>query len=267
MKLKFIVLLLLIGINLQAEQEGTTYSVAYVYMHMDYREYDENNAILDSEKSYFADLSGAKFGLDYRLPATDGTFSQLTLSLNVLTGTTAYTGAYLNNGSGYGSVTSTSANIIMELDGAYLYGVPVSDMFDVFGGVSLGYRRWERGLSSSQIEVYSWGYINPELGAHLAVLQSLDVTLLAGYKYGIAPVMTATGVQDTFKLGSANTLHSRFSVKYTVQDNAAFIFEYIYENQIITKSNTVYDNAGNGYLEPDSTAKNQYLTFGFAFKY
>jgi hypothetical protein len=266
MKLKLIVLLLLIGINLQAEEEGATYSIALVGMSMDYREYDDNKQILDSEKSDFSGIIGFGLGMDYVFNATVENYSQFGLHLTTLAGNTQYVGAYLSGGS-YGSATGNSLNTILDFDGEYLYGITISNSFDALVGGSLGYRSWERTLSDSQIETYSWAYINPEVGVNLQASQELQLRLMLGYKYAINPIMTATGINDNFKLGSANILHITFSTQYQIGEHSHLFVQYLYENQVITKSNVVYGSDGTGYLEPDSTANNQYLKFGVAFKY
>jgi hypothetical protein len=267
MKLKFIILLFLLGINLQAKENGTTFSVALVGMSMDYREYDDNGDILDSEKSDFTDIFGGELGLDYVFNATAQDYSQVGLYLTTVSGNTQYVGALLTNGGGYGSVVSSTKNTLFELEGEYIYGVSIDSGFDVLGGGSIGFKSWERELSAAQVEVYSWAYLNPQVGMNFTASQELELRLMLGYKYGLNPIMTATGIDDNFELGSANTFHLALSSQFKVDEKVNLFIEYLYENQVITKSNVVYGSDATPYLEPDSTANNQYMKFGVAFKY
>jgi hypothetical protein len=254
-------------LNIDAKENTFTYSFSFVGMSMDYCEYDDNGDILDSEKSDFTDIIGFEIGLDYLFDVTAQDYSQVGFHLSSIGGKSVYMGSYLVDGSGYGSVVSSTNNALYDLDGEYLYGVSMSNGIDVLGGISLGFKNWYRELSPSQIEMYRWIYLNPKLGVKLFASQDIELRLMMGYKYGLNPIMTATGIQDDFKLGSANILHLALSTQYQIDQMTALTFEYLYENQVITKSNVVYGSDATPYLEPDSTANNQYMKFGVAFKY
>lgn len=254
--------------NIQAKENGAAYSVAFVGMSMDYREYDNMGYILDSEKSNFNDLVGGELGLDYVFNANTLDYSQIGLHITGVGGTTNYTGSLLSGNGGYGSALSNTKNIIIDMDGEYLFGFNLNEYIDLFGGASIGYRYWKRELSAAQIETYSWAYINPEAGLSLQATTELELRLSGGYKFGLYPVMNASGgINNTFNLGSANILHMALGMQYKINQIIALSIEYLYENQVIKKSNVVYGSNGNYYLEPDSTANNQYLKFGVAFKY
>ncbi|WP_297442972.1 hypothetical protein [Sulfurimonas sp.] len=267
MQLKIFIILVLLVIHLSAKEEGSRYSVGLVGMSMDYREYDDNNQILDSEKSDLSGIIGVELGMDYIVNTSAQDYSQVGLHLTTLWGTTEYVGALLNNGGGYGSVVSSSVNTILDVEGEYLYGVRIANNFDAIAGGSVGYRSWRRELSSYQVEVYSWAYLNPEIGLDFTATRDISLRLLLGYKYGLSPIMTATGIKDNFELGSADTFHLSLNSQFNIDETTSLFIEYLYENQVITKSNIVYSSDGTGYLEPDSNANNQYLKFGVAFKY
>jgi len=249
-----------------AKENNFSLSAALVGMNMDYREYDDTSQILDSEKSDISQMMGIELGLSYVVNAVDDDFSQFDVAFERIVGKTDYVGAYIGSGQGYGSLYGTTVNTIINLEGTYLYGVHFMQQWHFLAGAAFGYRLWQRSLSANQVETYTWGYIAPKVGLQYAK-KLLKITLLLRYKYGISPQMTATGISDTFQLGSANTLDSTLKVNYNITVKSAIYAAYVYENQEIKKSNVVYDSNGNGYLEPDSTANNRYIKFGFVFKY
>ncbi len=65
-----------------------------------------------------------------------------------------------------------------------------------------------------------------------------------------------------FTLGGADIIELSLPISYKYNEKLDMFFEYVYQKQTIEKSNVV-----SGYVEPDSTAKNQYLKAGFAFKF
>ncbi len=265
--MKFFLLLFVFFTVGSAASEGEfSLNTALVGFSMDYKEYDDDSQIIDSEKSDFTQMMGVDLGMTYRLNAVDGSYSQIDVTLLLLAGKTDYVGAYLGSGGGYGSVKSSTDNAIVNLDADYLYGMLLSQKLYLLGGAAFGYREWERSLSANQVEVYSWFYLEPKIGLkYLLQRSSLGATM--GYKYGLNPEMTATGIDGTFKLGAANTLNISLKASYEISLHSEVFCEYIYENQVIEKSNVVYASDGNGYLEPDSEANNQYIKLGAIFKY
>ena len=262
----FLFLCMVFIVSAEASQSEFSLNTALVGYSMDYREYDDNSQILDSEKSDFTQMIGVDLGMSYILYAADGDYSQMDVSLLLLAGETDYSGAYLESGGGYGSVISSSDNTVVNLDADYLYGLALSEKLYLLGGAALGYREWERSLSKSQVEVYSWFYVEPKLGLKY-LFQNSSLSGIAGYKYGIDPVMSATGFKDDFQLGAANTLDLTLKFSYRLSLRSELFCTYVYENQVIDKSNIVYGSDGNGYLEPDSEANNQYIKIGALFKY
>ena len=260
----FVFIFLIVG--LEARESTFLLNTSLVGFSMDYREYDDNSQILDSEKSDFTQMMGVDLGMTYRLSGVDNDYSQIDVSLLLLAGQTDYVGAYLGSGSGYGSVKGNSDNTIVNFNTEYLYGLSLSQKLYFLGGAAFGYREWERSLSKDQVEVYSWFYMEPKVGMKY-LFQKSSLYGIVGYKYGISPEMTATGIDGTFKLGAANTLNFSLKASYEMSLHSELFCTYIYENQIIKKSNVVYASDGNGYLEPDSEANNQYIKFGAEFKY
>ncbi|CAI6147656.1 MAG: hypothetical protein SPLUMA1_SPLUMAMAG1_00481 [uncultured Sulfurimonas sp.] len=91
---------------------------------------------------------------------------------------------------------------------------------------------------------------------------NFSVAALGEYQYGINPKMSATGFSTDFNLGSANIAKLKIPLRYSLNEKVAFFVEYVYELQIIEKS-----NVQDGFLEPDSTANNQYAKIGVVFKF
>ena len=265
MKLLLVMFVVFLSV-VQAKGNDLYFNAGLIGMSMDYREYNDNSQILDSEKSDFSQMMGIELGLSYVLNAADTDFSQFDVAFERIVGKTDYVGAYLDSGKGYGSLQGKTLNTIVNFDVDYLYGLGISERLHLLVGAAFGYRTWERSLSSNQVETYMWAYTAPKLGLQY-VQKLLKITLMLGYKYGISPKMSATGINDTFKLGSANTLATSLKANYAITPKTTVYAVYAYENQEIAKSNVVFGSDGKGYLEPTSTANNQYIKFGFAFKY
>ena len=73
-----------------------------------------------------------------------------------------------------------------------------------------------------------------------------------------------------FSLRRANILELSLPVTYTYSDRISMFIEYTFQQQAIEKSNSIYRTIGVDTYEiwePDSTANNQYLKLGLAFKF
>jgi len=253
--------LLLLASSLFA-QNRVEYALSYVGMSMDYKEYDRAGTLLDSESSNYSDISGVEFACSYFLD----TQSQIDLKVMSLEGDTTYVGSYLNSNQGYGSVVSTTGNKIRDYYLGYSEKNRYRGNLSLLGNLGVGYRYWQRALSVVQVEDYEWYSLRFGIGAEYRY-KALSVACLAEYQYGIRPIMTATGINGEFKLDSADIIELSIPLRYEINDMFALKASYVFTRQEIKESNVVYDNAGNGYVEPDSTAYNQYLKVGVVFKY
>jgi hypothetical protein len=252
---------LLLGSALVAETK-MEYKISFVGMNMDYREYDRLGNILDSEKSGYSDITGAEFQYSYFLD----TNSHIDFNVMGVTGDTEYVGAYIGSGLGYGSVVSTTSNTVRDISLEY-NAKNMSDMnIMLLGGIGVGYRYWQRELSATQIEEYTWYSLRVNAGMEFDY-KDLTTSLIVEYQYGIKPKMTATGISDDFELSSANIVKISVPIRYAVTQNFDLSCAYVFEYQKIEESNVVYASDGNGYLEPDSKAYNQYIQVGLIFKY
>jgi hypothetical protein len=258
---KFLYISLLLASSLFASTR-VEYQVSLIGMNMDYREYDSHGDILDSEKSTFSKMAGAEFG--YKFLFYNNT--NLDFKVTTIAGETDYVGSYLNSDDGYGSLKSTTSNVIEDISLLYNSKSRVDRNINFVVGAGLGYRYWQRKLSSIQIEEYTWFSLRAKAGVEFSY-ENVTTSLIAQYEYGIKPEMTASGFNETFKLSSADIAKLMLPIRVTVNEHFDLTCTYVFEYQKIKESNVVYDANNIGYLEPDSTAYNQYIKVGIVFKY
>ena len=279
MKLLLVMLVVFLSV-VQAKENKFSLSTALVGMNMDYREYDDNNVIQDSEKSTLN--TGLMLGVDlnfaYKKLLDGRNYAKLSAGFRVISGETEYVGSLLNSNKGYGSYVGTTKNIVFDSDVNYRFSHVFNGGFTLSYGIGVGYRSWRRELSVTQIEVYKWLSIRPQVGVIYAI-SIFSVGLDVEYQYGLNPQMTILSTSEnpdtTVNLGAANILQISLPFKVSLNKNIDLFTEYTYENQIIKKSNManylVYDKYGqlvNGeILEPRSEAYNQYIKFGAIFKF
>ncbi|MDH4944557.1 hypothetical protein [Sulfurimonas sp. C5] len=242
---------------------GNTYSAAFVNMDMDYREYDDNGQILDSEQSN--SVTGFELGFGMDLECDDDGCPNLDFKALVLKGNTDYTGAYIGSGLPYGSVKSTTSNLIYDLSLDYTQTDKVNG-FGVTYGLGLGYHSWYRELSSLQNERYYWFYITPVLGFSTEITKNLKIATQFKYKYALRPKMKANLISEEFKLGKTDTIEVTIPVTYSYSEQTEFFVAYTYSKQTIKKSDLV-PQGGYLYYEPKSKTNDNYFKVGISFKY
>jgi hypothetical protein len=243
-----------------------TNSIALVGQSMDYREYNKDGVLVDSEKSAFSEMSGAEINFAFLFDKDANSHSQLDVNFLGLGGNTDYVGSLLDSGQPYGSYVSTTSNYIADTDMTYKRFYKLSDVLEVNYGLGLGYYMWERSLSSSQVELYDWFYLKPTIGATLEITKNLNLGLNLAYKYAINPAMSATSPNVDFSLGGVDVFEASIPLTYTFSNAFDMFVAFEIEQQKIKVSDTQYSD-GDAYYEPDSTAKNQYLKLGMTFKY
>jgi len=261
--MKKILLSLTLFISLLIAETKMEYTVSYVGMNMDYKEYDRTGVLLDSEDSAYSDITGVEFSYGYILDKN----SQIDLSIMSLSGKSDYIGSYLGSNDPYGSLESTTWNEIRDIYIGYSAKNFSRDLgFVLLGNIGFGYRYWERQLSRVQIEEYEWYSIRLGIGAQYQY-RDFTIAIRGEYQYGIDPTMTATGIDEEFHLNSANIMELSIPLRYEINETFALKCTYVFTRQEIKESNVVFDDTGYGYVEPDSTAYNQYLKIGIIFKY
>jgi hypothetical protein len=183
-----------------------------------------------------------------------------------LGGNTQYIGSYLDNNLPYGSLISSTKNYIADVDLTYRKYHQLSDVLEVNYGLGVGYYIWERGLSSSQIELYDWFYVKPEAGVALAITKNVNLGFNLAYKYAINPAMSSTSPSLDFTLGGVEVFEVSVPLIYSFSNTLNMFVAFEYQEQNIEASGIEYVGV-NGYYEPESISKNQYLKMGMTFKY
>lgn len=259
-------LCMLIATNIFAKEIPLSASVSFIGMNMDYREYDLNGNILDSEDSSYLEMGGVEVSFAYRLSEDSLSSSEVKLNGMILGGATKYTGSYINSGLPYGSVVSTTANKIIDTDIVYKRNSHFKNQISLSYGIGIGYRKWKRSLSVSQVEVYSWYSFRPVLGISY-IREKLNFGISIEYQFGFDAKMSASDLNHTFRLGSADILELSFPVSYIYDENIDFFFEVVLQKQSIIESDKLYINSTSYYYEPESTAYNSYIKFGAGYKF
>jgi len=257
--LKFFILILILFVNSYAKDSEVIVSASVVGMSMDYREYDNSGTILDSEQSNMNELGGFELGIGVLLNQEIDSYDTFSFKLMVLNGETIYKGSYIGGGL---PVVDTTQNYIVDTGITYRRSTAMGDNLDFIFGIGLGYYAWERSLSSVQVELYEWYTLRPMIGTRVEITEQLDISFLLEYRYGFNATMSSSYPNLDFTLGSVDLFELSIPIKYKYSEDFSFIGEFVYQKQTIAQS-----NVNSGYYEPDSTAKNQYLKIGVAFKF
>ncbi len=266
---KFIFLLLiLITTNSFGEDSKFISAVSFVGMSMDYTEYGRDGSILDTEESSYLDLSGIEISFGYNTFENDSSSSEITFNFMILGGMTKYIGSMQSSNEGYGSHISSTLNTVVDTDISYKRSNVFNNSVEINYGIGIGYREWNRALSNSQIEGYTWYSIRPMLGISTFNKEKLNFGMFIEYQYGIETMMSASDLNYDFTLGGADILEISFPISYKYDKNIDFFFEATIQKQTIKESNRLYTGNGNEYYyEPKSTAHNNYLKLGIEYRF
>lgn len=266
--LKIIIISALFAGTMLFAKVSAEYSVNFVGMSMDYREYDNNGIIQDSESSGYTDLGGVEFAYKFNMQSESKLeLNSISFTAMILDGSTHYIGSEINSPCNYyGCKEGTNANKIYDFNLDFAHTYQQTPNYKIIVSLGLGYRFWRRELSAQQIEDYKWYSLRPSL-AFSYDYKNLNISPRFEYQYGLRPRMSATGFNKEFKLGGANIIQFTLPVEYTINRSFSVYGAYTYQYQKIRESNVVYDNSGIGYLEPQSKAYNEYMKFGIIFKY
>ncbi|MBU0632059.1 hypothetical protein KKA17_05385 [bacterium] len=248
-----------------AYENNFQYSLAFVGMGMDYKEYNPNGVLLDSETSSLGEITGYEMGLDYILDSDRYTSDEIGIDLMVLDGKSAYKGSLLGSGNPYGSYVSTTQNSFIDTSIKYKHTDIYEGMLHFSYGLGLGYYAWNRKLSSSQEELYSWFSLRPMLGLSVDIDQ-FNVGITAEYQYGFNTKMHSSNPALDFTLGSADIFELTLPFIYNYNHETEFFIKTVFSKQTIGKSDNVSDGS-HTYYEPDSTSYSSYVKAGIAFKF
>ncbi|MEA3370743.1 MAG: hypothetical protein U9Q40_05330 [Campylobacterota bacterium] len=268
---KYLVLFcILITTNLFAKENSFTTSVSFVGMSMDYREYDKSGELLDTETSNYWDTGGVEVNFAYIIDQGESSHSTISYNFMMLTGNTVYRGSLRDSDEGFGSYIGSTLNTITDKDISYKQSKMISSDYELSYGIGLGYRYWERVLSMRQIEIYTWYSIRPMIGISTLRKDGLSFGAFLEYQYGFDTKMSASEpeLNHTFTLGGADILEVTIPVKYNYKEDVAFVFEAVFQKQMIEESDRLYTLSGDAYYyEPDSTAYNSYLKMGIELNF
>lgn len=229
-------------------------TVAFDYMET------ANGSNLDSETSSLLDVKGGYVALRFGGRNQNGVKFINDVEYSYLKGNTDYVGAYLFvPGSSYGDVVSQTDNKIQNTTFKLGISLPITKCISVGGQAGAGWREWERSLSDGNVETYDWTYWIA--GARADVLTEIgEFSLYGNWQKAVKPEMYASSIGTNFELGSTSGYEAgvKWSAKFSTW--AALELEYVYDYWKIGKSDVV-----NGFYEPDSKTKNQYVKAGLAF--
>jgi len=260
-----LVFLLFNSTALIASSKKAASYIAMSGMSMDYREYNPQGDILDSEKSAFNEMIGYELGYRYYFSQEDASYSLVDACFTYFGGRTDYTGAYLGAGLPYGSVNQTTTNDILDAKAIYKrYENFKSGHYLIYGAI-LGYKAWHRQLSASQEELYRWLYLGALGGYKFFILKDFSLEGVVDFQYALAPVMD-TNFGIDFDLGRTYSGAAKLKFSYEYSQNITWYAGYTYERQIINASEIKAVGANLMY-EPDSIANNQYIKFGISLNY
>ena len=261
-------LFILITTNIFAKDTQFTSSVSFVGMSMDYTEYGRDGRVLDTEESSYLDLSGVEISFGHTTYEDQSSSSEITFNFMILGGMTEYVGSLQGSVEGYGSYVGSTLNTVIDTDISYKRSTVFNNSVKLSYGIGLGYREWQRALSSAQIEGYTWYSIRPMVGISTFKNEGFNLGMFIEYQYGIETMMSASDLNYDFTLGGADILEVSFPVSYKYDENIDFFFEATLQKQMIKESNRLY--TGNGaeyYYEPESTAYNNYLKIGIEYNF
>ena len=224
----------------------------------DYTEVDVDQTILDTEQSSFSDLFGLYANLHFELKEEKLEF------LNALTtGNTRYVGSLLSGG-GYGSYNSITSNTFFKSELALVKKIERIKNYKVFVLPAFGYHYWERTLSASQNEIYSWFYYQLALRTQFRLKDDSGICLQYSHMWALSPTMYADipslGIDDDFDLGRTEGDYLMLLLHRNGEDGHDLEFKVEFEVVDIGRSNVI-----KGFVEPQSRQKNLHLSVGLIF--
>lgn len=242
--------------------ESVIWNISYTGLHMDYREYDRNNQILDSEISDSFGIGGIDTSLEMKLGQSGDSRTSVVMSYFMISGETEYVGSYLGSGNPYGSLVSKTQNTIYQPE-IYIKQALVDASHELYVGIGGGYRFWKRELSAAQVEDYEWYYWKANLGALYKLKNNFSIGAEASYTHAFSPKMTASGNPPLeFNLHNVYSYGLSIPIVYRLNNRMAVRVENKFEKINISDS-----DVNSGYYEPRSTTKNIYTKIGIDFHF
>ena len=257
-----------VGCDAFSSQSNIKYSLAFVTMNLDYKEYD-GGKLQDSENSGFGKIAGYDMSLGYLFNKTDTSVNEVCINASMLNGKSDYVGAVLGSANGYGSLKQTTTNRFIDTSFAYKHTQRYQNFLDLLYGLGLGYHVWKRDLSSTQSERYEWYSLRPIISAIL-IMDKFSFGVSGEYQYGFNTTMSSANPDVNVNLGGADIIEIGFPLRYSYSKNIEFFAQYTLSKQNIKESNHVQKVINSTLMEiwePDSTSYQNYLKIGATFKF
>ena len=239
-----------------------------------YTERGNQDEILDTEDSNFFDIGGIYGSFDHKLSTEAEIAYYVNIYGSYTAGSTDYKGSLLGTGSGYGSYTSSTENTFYELQ-VNLKRLHQYENKATYTLLGLGYKSWERELSSNQVETYYYYFFQTAIGGKVNIYKDWSLGLDLTGQLAFNPKMDAKftsssgqGLNETFDLGTVYTYKIATPLVIPINEQLSFSTKLEYEFTSYGKSNTIsvpnFPNPGDteSYLEPKSQQKNWHLYAG-----
>lgn len=231
-----------------------TFGISFETLSFDYREYDTDGTILDSEKSDF--MPGIRAW--YSIPA--GVGDSIEADFSWFGGDTDYVGFLLGSGGSYGDYVATTNNTLMEGSLSYSTHAPTA-WGDVFMSLGAGYRYWERALADGHTEEYIWPYGKLSLGSTADITADDTLSISASYQYAFDPKMESN-VYGTFDLGTTDGIEITVPWRHRIDNQWSTEIRYTYSTWEIGRSDVV-----GIAVEPDSKTVQHRGSFALVYQY
>lgn len=239
-------------------------------MAMEYKEYDTDGTLLDSEDATLGDIGGVDVGAGYTYSHENGFYSVFELDYQKVSGSTTYTGSILGSGAPYGSVVSTTHNELKDVRFMFKELYALSPLLTLKGGIGYGHHSWDRELSAIQSETYKWDYLRFVAGGSFKfdVASRLAFDVFGAYEYAVSPTMSTdvSGMSLDFNLGGVECFEGDIYAIYELGRGFYLVGGYIFKRQNIDRSNVVTAGS-NSYVEPRSVDYQQFYKIGLQYSF
>ncbi|QOY53918.1 hypothetical protein HUE87_08420 [Candidatus Sulfurimonas marisnigri] len=260
-----IIVFALLANILQAETFQNRLELGLKTTAYDYTERNLQGEIIDTENSKISEINGIYGSLDYLFNEYSENNYDVAYYFNIFGsaqyGDTDYVGSLLNSNLPYGSHTSSTLNTFYEFQ-TNLKRLHQYDNSSLYFTLGLGYKVWERELSSTQLETYYYPFTQVSIGVETKIYNNLHVGLELSGQLAFDAKMDA--LNETFNLGRVYSYKIVAPIKIPMYEKINFTAKLEYEYANFEKSDFV--QIGNfTYYEPDSEQKNWNLYAGVEF--
>jgi len=242
-----------------------------------YTERGDQDQILDTEDSNIFGIGGIYGSFEHKIEEYAKEDSEVAYYINFYTsityGNTNYKGSLLDSDRPYGSYTSTTSNTFYDFQ-VNLKRLRQYQKSSTYTMLGLGYKEWERELSSNQVETYYYFFLQGTLGGETLIYKDwslgLDLTGQLAFNPKMDADFSSNGetLNETYNLGTVYTYKIATPLVIPINEQLNFKTKLEYEFTSYGKSNTIITPtftpcSTDGCLEPKSQQKNWNLYAGF----